>query len=135
MNSSDLERELARLRPAPISRRLSDRISAQLGAAASRSGGSLANRLRLCGQRLALLATAAGLLVGAAMFFAEAPPSPVAPVATATVAAPSLLNYQRAFAQSSESLDALIDAHAARLGLSTGRSPQAGDGAGAFLPL
>jgi hypothetical protein len=134
MNVKDLERELAELRPAPISLRLSDRISAQLGEAASSAGASLANRLRLFGQRSALLATAAALLVGAAFFAPQSPPQGSAPP-TASATVPSLLNYQRAFAQSSESLDALLDAHAARLGLSTGRSPQAGDGAGTFFPL
>lgn len=134
MNVKDLERELAELRPAPISPRLTDRIASQLGDAASPAGASLANRLRLFGQRSALLATAATLLVSAALFVVEAPRRPAMPAA-GSAEAPSLLNYQRAFAQSSESLDALLDLHAARLGLLTGSSLRAGDGAGALFPL
>ena len=98
-----LERELESLRPRPTSPELRRRI-----------GGRLARPRRLrFATGLATAAVAAGLIVVVTLHRPPAPPVEPLPVAD-TLVPPSVLAYERAFAKSPASLDALLDREAVR---------------------
>jgi hypothetical protein len=126
MNVEDLERELTELRPRSISPRLTQRVAEQLAPpptrAVSRTLGA-----RAFVRRSAVLAAAAALFGLMAWVGWQPASQPTAPAASA-MSAPTMLNYQQAFAHSAESLEALLDLHSAHIHLSPASPLKAGDG-------
>jgi hypothetical protein len=101
-----LERELESLRPRPPSPELRRRI-----------GGRLRQPWRLrFATGLATAAVAAGLIVAVILHRPPAPPVEPPP-AVEFASSPSVLVYERAFAKSPASLDALLDHEAVRTSL------------------
>lgn len=130
MNEHDLERELAALRPLAVRPRLEQGIAAELANSTARQA-SVDTPLFRFARRSAALAVAASLLVAAAFFTSPAPRLDQ----PAAQRVPTALNYQQAFARSSASLDALLDLHAAQLGLASAPSPCARDSLDALSPF
>jgi hypothetical protein len=131
MNEHDLERELAALRPLAVRPRLEQGIAAELAASSTARRAPVDNPLVRFARRSAALAVAASLLVAAAFFTSPAPRLDQ----PAAQRVPTALNYQQAFTRSSASLDALLDLHAAQLGLASAGSPCARDSLDALSPF
>jgi hypothetical protein len=129
MNEHDLERELAALRPLGVSPRLQQQIARDLATA---TAGRRYVGTQAFWRRTAVLAAA--LLLAAWFWSIDSGKRPLS-AAYSVTDSPTLRSYRRAFLESPETFDALLDAQAARGGLLSAAPTKAGDAFGALVPL